>query len=192
MNNQISKNKTRLKTSIQENQGFTLIELLIVVVLVPIVSLMVFRIFMFPVKTQAKAKNFQEAHLRASMYALQKSEDEDDDFSDVPTDCSVQTEDAGLGVYSITCIVGGSDYEINGKATANIYTQKINPYGGNFQDTSPQDGYDDFTGLPTHYDECYAGWKGAEGKDSAAGAFKTSCKMGGTYVIPLFADLYTP
>ena len=81
-------------------------------------------------------------------------------------------------------------YDVKATATANIYTQKINPYGGNFQDNSPKDGYEDFTGLPTHYDECYAGWKGAEGKDSAAGAFKTSCTMGGKFVIPLFADLY--
>ena len=191
MNNKIPKNKTQLKTPTQESQGFSLIELLIVVVLVPIVSLMVFRIFVFPFKTQAKAKNFQEADLTASMYALEKSTNEDNNFSDVPAGCSVQTEDAKLGVYSITCIVGGSNYEIQGKATVNIYTTKINPFGGNFEDTSPQDGYEDNTGLPTHYDHCYSGQKGPEGQASAGQFNNAVCNMGGLYVIPLFKDLYS-
>jgi len=174
--------------SSKQSKGLTLIEILIVVVTVPIISIAVFQIFMFPFKTQAKAINFQDADLDASLFALKKSNEGSTDFSDVPTDCTVKEEDVDLGVYSITCIRG--DYDVKATAKANIYTQKINPFGGTYQDNSPKDGYEDFTGLPTHYDECYAGWKGAEGKESAAGAFKTSCTMGGKFVIPLFADLY--
>ena len=177
------------RESLKENKGLTLIEILVVVVIIPIISIAVFRIFLFPFKTQAKALNFQEADLEASLYALKKSNEGSTDFSDVPTDCTIKEEDLNLGAYSITCIRG--NFDVKAKATANIYTQKINPFGGDFQDKNPQDGYEDSTGLPTHYDECYAGWKGAEGKASgAAGAFKTSCEMGGIYVIPLFEDLY--
>ena len=45
------------------------------------------------------------------------------------------------------------------------------------------DGFEDKTGLPTHYDQCYAGWKGD-------GYKHTNCTLGGQYVIPMYANLY--
>ena len=45
------------------------------------------------------------------------------------------------------------------------------------------DGFDDTTGLPTHYWECYSGWKGV-------GSIKNNCDLGGPYVIPAYAHLY--
>ena len=44
-------------------------------------------------------------------------------------------------------------------------------------------GFEDVTGLPTHYDQCYAGWKGD-------GYKHTNCVLGGVYVIPMYQDLY--
>jgi len=44
-------------------------------------------------------------------------------------------------------------------------------------------GFEDVTGLPTHYDQCYAGWKGDGYKHS-------NCILGGIYVIPMYANLY--
>ena len=44
-------------------------------------------------------------------------------------------------------------------------------------------GFEDVTGLPTHYDQCYAGWKGTGFKHS-------NCTLGGQYVIPMYANLY--
>ena len=178
---------TRDKYS-KPSKGLTLIETLIVVTIVPIISVAVFRIFLFPFKTQAKAINFQEADLDASLFALKKSTEGSTDFSDVPADCTVKEEDVNLGVYSITCIRG--NYDVKATAKANIYTQKINPFGGNYQDTSPQDGYEDFTGLPTHYDHCYSGQKRPEGQASAGKFNNAVCNLGELYVIPLFKNLY--
>lgn len=47
------------------------------------------------------------------------------------------------------------------------------------------DGFEDITGLPTHYDQCYSGWKG-DGFNSN----KNGCVLGEQYVIPMYADLY--
>ena len=45
------------------------------------------------------------------------------------------------------------------------------------------DGFDDTTGLPTHYFQCYSGWTGA-------GTLKNNCELGGPYVIPAYAHIY--
>ena len=45
------------------------------------------------------------------------------------------------------------------------------------------DGFDDTTGLPTHYFQCYSGWTGA-------GTLKNNCELGGPYAIPAYAHIY--
>ena len=45
-------------------------------------------------------------------------------------------------------------------------------------------GFEDVTGLPTHYDQCYAGWAGDGYKHRV-------CTLGGQYVIPMYQDLYS-
>ena len=138
-------------------------------VIVSIVSITVFSIFLLPFKTQAKANNYQEADLDASLYALEKSNegsvdaDGDGNYDDVPDGCTVNAEDINLGVYTITCTRG--NYDVKATAISNIYTQKIDIFGGDYQDLN-RDGYEDTTGFSTHYDHCYSGQKGPEGQGS--------------------------
>ena len=47
-------------------------------------------------------------------------------------------------------------------------------------------GFEDVTGLPTHYDQCYNGWKG-----NGYNSNKNGCTLGGQYVIPMYQDLYS-
>ena len=70
--------------------------------------------------------------------------------------------------------VGGEDVILSFPVAQN------NP--GNYQDTN-RDGFEDVTGLPTHYDQCYAGWKGSSFKT-------TACELGGQFVIPMYSDIY--
>ena len=50
---------------------------------------------------------------------------------------------------------------------------------------APIYGFEDVTGLPTHYDQCYNRWKG----DGFNGN-KNDCILGGQCVIPMHQDLY--
>ena len=63
----------------------------------------------------------------------------------------------------------------------------LNPLDPNDADQDlDEDGYEDTTGLPTHYDECYSGFKG-----NAGSSFKdASCELGGKYLIPMFKEIY--
>lgn len=81
--------------------------------------------------------------------------------------------------FQVTCEtgkqkVGGKDLLLSFPALSR------NP--GQFTDQD-QDGFEDVSGLPTHYDQCYSGWKGD-------GFKTTACAMGGQYVIPMYASLY--
>jgi len=185
--------RNKLIASAKKHQGFSLVEALLVLVIVSIVSITVFTIFLLPFKTQAKANNYQEADLDASLYALEKSNegsvdaDGDGNYDDVPDGCTVNAEDINLGVYTITCTRG--NYDVKATAISNIYTQKIDIFGGDYQDLN-RDGYEDTTGFPTHYDHCYSGQKGPEGQGSAGQFNNAVCTIGGIYIIPFFEDLY--
>ena len=82
-------------------------------------------------------------------------------------------------IFDVSCTVG--------KQTVGKHTTLL-PYPahyrtpGQFTDKDG-DGFEDITGLPTHYDQCYAGWKGDGYKHS-------NCILGGIYVIPMYSDLY--
>ena len=167
----------------KKERGFSLVELLVIIVIIGIIIPVVHHIFMIPFITQAKAINFQEADLTASLYALKSSKD-GQLLEEVPDGCTVEVEDEVLDVHIIECYSGFG--QTRAWAKGNIYLQKINLFAGDFVDDDA-DGYEDVTGLPTHYDECYSGFKG-----NAGSSFKdASCELGGKYLIPLFSKIYS-
>jgi len=81
--------------------------------------------------------------------------------------------------FDVTCTVGR---QAVGKHEALLPYPAHYRTPGQFTDKDG-DGFEDITGLPTHYDQCYAGWKGDGYKHA-------NCILGGEYVIPMYADLY--
>ena len=82
-------------------------------------------------------------------------------------------------IFDVSCTVGRQTV---GKHTTLLPYPAHYRTPGQFTDKDG-DGFEDITGLPTHYDQCYAGWKGDGYKHS-------NCILGGIYVIPMYADLY--
>ncbi len=82
-------------------------------------------------------------------------------------------------VFDVQCTVGRQTV---GKNTALLPFPAVTRNPGQYID-SDGNGFEDVTGLPTHYDQCYAGWKGNGYKHS-------NCTLGGQYVIPMYAELY--
>ena len=71
------------------------------------------------------------------------------------------------------------------KAEASRAFSLMDPEGTGLRiyDDVDGDGFDDVTGLMTHYAECYSGWKGQ-------GTLKNNCELGGPFVIKAYAHLY--
>ena len=91
----------------------------------------------------------------------------------------VETDDEKGFKFDVQCTVGRQTVGKN--AVLLPYpAQSRNP--GQYSDEDG-DGFEDVTGLPTHYDQCYAGWKGD-------GFKHTNCTLGGQYVIPMYSELY--
>ncbi len=82
-------------------------------------------------------------------------------------------------VFDVQCTVGRQTV---GKNTALLPFPAVTRNPGQYID-SDGNGFEDVTGLPTHYDQCYSGWKGNGYKHS-------NCTLGGQYVIPMYAELY--
>ena len=82
-------------------------------------------------------------------------------------------------IFDVSCTVGGQRV---GKNTTLLPYPAHYRTPGQFTDKDG-DGFEDITGLPTHYDQCYAGWKGDGYKHS-------NCVLGGVYVIPMYSELY--
>ena len=82
-------------------------------------------------------------------------------------------------VFDVQCTVGKQTV---GKNTALLPFPAVTRNPGQYID-SDGNGFEDVTGLPTHYDQCYSGWKGNGYKHS-------NCTLGGQYVIPMYAELY--
>lgn len=163
-------------------KGFSLLELLVAVAIVGVIAPVIHQLFLVPIHTQARALNFQKAELTASLYALKSSKD-GELLEEVPDGCGVELEDEEMDVHTIECSFGIG--KAKAKAKSNIFLQKVSLFADNFTDTN-SDGYEDATGFPTHYDECYSGWKG-----NAGSSFKdASCELGGQYLIPLYKSLY--
>lgn len=82
-------------------------------------------------------------------------------------------------IFDVSCTVGRQTV---GKNTTLLPYPAHYRTPGQFTDKDG-DGFEDITGLPTHYDQCYAGWKGDGYKHS-------NCVLGGVYVIPMYSELY--
>ena len=82
-------------------------------------------------------------------------------------------------VFDVKCTVG---QQTVGNNTALLPYPAVSRNPGQYSDNDGN-GFEDVTGLPTHYDQCYAGWKGNGYKHS-------NCILGGVYVIPMYANLY--
>jgi hypothetical protein len=81
-------------------------------------------------------------------------------------------------LFDVQCTVGRQTV---GKNTALLPFPAVSRNPGQYSDTDGN-GFEDVTGLPTHYDQCYAGWKGD--------GWKKNCTLGGQYVIPMYSELY--
>ena len=81
--------------------------------------------------------------------------------------------------FDVQCTVGRQTV---GKNSALLPYPAVSRNPGQYSDNDGN-GFEDVTGLPTHYDQCYAGWKGNGYKHS-------NCVLGGVYVIPMYANLY--
>ena len=82
-------------------------------------------------------------------------------------------------VFDVQCTVGRQTV---GKNEVLLPYPAVSRNPGQYSDNDGN-GFEDVTGLPTHYDQCYAGWKGDGYKHS-------NCILGGIYVIPMYANLY--
>lgn len=82
-------------------------------------------------------------------------------------------------MFDVQCTVGRQTV---GNNAALLPYPAVSRNPGQYSDNDGN-GFEDVTGLPTHYDQCYAGWKGNGYKHS-------NCVLGGQYVIPMYANLY--
>ena len=81
-------------------------------------------------------------------------------------------------LFDVQCTVGRQTV---GNNAALLPYPAVSRNPGQYSDNDG-DGFEDVTGLPTHYDQCYAGWKGNGYKHS-------NCTLGGQYVIPMYSEL---
>ena len=82
-------------------------------------------------------------------------------------------------LFDVQCTVGRQTV---GNNEVSLPYPAVSRNPGQYSDNDGN-GFEDVTGLPTHYDQCYAGWKGDGYKHS-------NCILGGVYVIPMYANLY--
>jgi len=97
----------------------------------------------------------------------------------VPTGCSLNAEQT-----EILCTEGSGKYAMSAKRSFLLLDSSSSGSLAVYYDDD-RDGFDDVTGLMTHYAECYSGWKGV-----SSGALKNNCALGGKYVIPAYTHLY--
>ena len=71
-----------------------------------------------------------------------------------------------------------------GKNTALLPYPAVSRNPGQYSDNDGN-GFEDVTGLPTHYDQCYNGWKGDGFNDR-----KNGCILGVSMLSRLYQDLY--
>ncbi len=127
-----------------------------------------------PTVASIRSNNFAEAESKVVTYAAAANVSYT--LPELPENCSVNEDKT-----EVTCTAGQGKYLMSAKRSFML----VNDGGtglGIYWDND-LDGFDDVTGLPTHYFECYSGWKGA-------GSVKNNCDLGGRYVIPAYAHLY--
>ena len=137
-----------------------------------------------PVIAGKRAVNFTQAEaLAVTVAADSERANVAPAAADLPTGCVYTIEDEP--VYTVECRAGiDTPFE---QAVERSFRLEI---AG--RDSLPVttdldlDGFDDTSGMPTHYFECYSGWKGVE----ANNGLKNNCELGGIYVIPAYKHLY--
>ena len=135
-----------------------------------------------PVIAGKRATNFTIAE--AAAVSIAANAERQNSLPDTLTEgCSYTKEDDP--VYTVECRAGtGTAFE---QAVERTFRLEITGRGGLPVTTDlDRDGFDDVSGMPTHYFECYSGWKGVSDNK----ALKNNCELGGTYVIPAYAHLY--
>ena len=128
-----------------------------------------------PSVAQVRANNFAVAE--AQTVAFVANANVSYELPNVPDNCNVNEE-----LTEIECVEGNGKYAMVAKRSFRLLDAGAAGNLGVYYDND-FDGFDDVTGLPTHYWECYSGWKGG-------GSLKNNCELGGQYVIPAYADIY--
>ena len=129
------------------------------------------------VVAQKRAENFAVAETSAVSYAT--SAQDKYTLPDVPDGCELTLiQDR---THNVTCIHGENTLR---QSVTHAFTL-LDEISSSLTVTTDNnlDGFDDTTGLPTHYFQCYSGW-------TVAGTLKNNCELGGPYVIPAYAHIY--
>jgi len=129
-----------------------------------------------PTVAQVRANNFAVAEAQAVTFA--DAANIAYELPKVPELCSVNEQ-----LTEITCEEGTGNYRMVAKRSFRLLDAGAAGNLGVYYDND-RDGFDDVTGLPTHYWECYSGWKGG------SNSLKNNCTLGGKYVIPAYASMY--
>lgn len=130
-----------------------------------------------PTLASIRSNNFAAAEAIAVGYAANANVSYT--LPPVPTGCSLNTEQT-----EILCTEGNAKYAMSAKRSFLLLDSGASGSLAVHSDDN-RDGFDDVTGLMTHYAECYSGWKGV-----SSGSLKNNCTLGGRYVIPAYAHLY--
>lgn len=131
-----------------------------------------------PTIAQIRANNFAAAEATTVAYAA--NAEVAYELPVVPDNCKIN--DAST---EIACVEGEGKYAMIAKRSFLLLDAGAAGTLGVYYDND-LDGFDDVTGMMTHYAECYSGWKG----QSDNNALKNNCELGGRYVIPVYAPLY--
>lgn len=127
-----------------------------------------------PTVASIRSNNFATAEAQVVTFAANANVSYT--LPEVPDNCEVNEDED-----EITCSKGDGKYKMI--ARRSFLLLDSGTVGLGVYSDDDRDGFDDVTGLFTHYAECYSGWKGQ-------GSLKNNCDLGGSYVIPAYAHLY--
>lgn len=130
-----------------------------------------------PTVAQVRANNYAVAEAQAVAFADAASIAYE--LPTVPDICDINEEET-----EITCEEGNGTYRMVAKRSFRLLDSGAIGSLAVYSDDD-MDGFDDVTGMMTHYAECYSGWKG-----NTTNTLKNNCELGGPYVIPAYAVLY--
>ena len=127
-----------------------------------------------PTVAAIRSNNFAAAEAQTVSYAAVANVSYE--LPEAPENCEINSSQT-----QIECFKGEGKYKMLAKRSFMLMDTAGN--GLSVYTDNDRDGFDDVTGLLTHYAECYSGWKGE-------GSLKNNCDIGGRYVIPAYAHLY--
>ena len=130
-----------------------------------------------PTVAQVRANNFAVAEAQAVAFA--DAANIAYELPDLPDNCILNND-----ITEVTCEEGAGKYRMVAKRSFSLLNSAVRSTLGVYSDDD-RDGFDDVTGMMTHYAECYSGWKG-----NSTDTLKNNCELGGPYVIPAYASLY--